>query len=197
MRQQRVEEIKHYTRRMKNSYWLAHQALQSNAKAHYGNIYAMPEALGRFDVVVVAQILVHLRDPIQALVSAARLCDDTLVITEGMPDWPTPVALFYPTPERADLSQSWWGLSVGMHRRLLRFLGFGVVSVTKSLHRCTVPGMRTMHKVTTIVARRSALAASAKYEQSLPYRLRFQLAWAAMSVVEMLLGEARRPERKA
>ena len=34
-----------------------------SARLYCGNVYNLPEALGQFDVVVVAQILVHLRDP--------------------------------------------------------------------------------------------------------------------------------------
>ncbi|MDZ4830994.1 MAG: class I SAM-dependent methyltransferase [Phycisphaerae bacterium] len=190
--QQRIDDMNRYSRRLKSSYWFAHRLLGSKAKAYYGDVYALPDTIGRFDVVVVAQILVHLHDPVQALVSASRLCDDTLISVEGMPDLAAPIAIFYATPDRPDLSHSWWAFSVGMYRKLLRILGFGIVSVTTSRHRCTVPGMRPMHGVTTIVARRSALESVADYEQSFRYRLRYRLGRGALRAAEMLLGEAKR-----
>jgi SAM-dependent methyltransferase len=69
---------------LKNAYWLAHAANRSKARAFYGDIYNLPDELGRFDIVFFGQILVHLRDPVGAIEQAARLCHDTLVITEGM-----------------------------------------------------------------------------------------------------------------
>jgi len=37
--------------RIKKAYWLSHRLLGSEARAHYGDIYAMDERLGEFDVV--------------------------------------------------------------------------------------------------------------------------------------------------
>jgi SAM-dependent methyltransferase len=57
--------------RLRNSYWMVHQATGSKAQAVYGDVYALPESMGLFDVVVVGQILIHLRDPLAALAAGS------------------------------------------------------------------------------------------------------------------------------
>ena len=56
----------------KNAYWLTHRLRKSKAKVVYGDVYALPEAIGQFDVVIVGAILEHLADPLRALASIAR-----------------------------------------------------------------------------------------------------------------------------
>jgi 2-polyprenyl-3-methyl-5-hydroxy-6-metoxy-1,4-benzoquinol methylase len=53
--------------RWKNGYWLAHQALGSQARAVYGDVYNLPTELGEFDVVIFCAVLEHLADPIRAM----------------------------------------------------------------------------------------------------------------------------------
>lgn len=142
------------SKRLKNSYWLAHHLLQSKARAFYGDVYDLPDSLGRFDAVVVAQILIHLRDPVAALASACRLSDDAVILTEGMLQLPLPIALFHPNRLMPQRNHSWWRYSVGLHRRILGVLGFEIESVRAARHRCLSPGMKPMVKLTTIVARR-------------------------------------------
>ena len=46
----------------------------------YGDVYALPEDIGRFDVVILGAILEHLADPIRALASVAKHAGKTIVI---------------------------------------------------------------------------------------------------------------------
>lgn len=71
--------IRRNLEKMKNSYWLAHRLLNSNAEVEYGDIYNMPEQIGMFDVVLVYQVLIHLRDPVGALIQAGEFSSDTLL----------------------------------------------------------------------------------------------------------------------
>lgn len=41
---------------LKNGYWLAHRAFGSKAKVHHGDVYALPDELGQFDVVLVGAV---------------------------------------------------------------------------------------------------------------------------------------------
>lgn len=124
--------------RLKNSYWFAHRLLQSNAQAYYGNIYDMPEALGLFDVVVVAQILVHLRDPIGALASIVdRVAPGgKLVIAEGMVHSDQPYAHFLQNAASRDISPVWWQLSTGLYREVLSMMGFTISQQSYGQYRC-------------------------------------------------------------
>jgi hypothetical protein len=83
-----------YLDSVKRSYWLAHREFGSRARVHYGDAYDLPDALGFFDVVIVGQILVHLRDVIRAVGSISRRCGDTLIIAEGMLPSNEPSSLF-------------------------------------------------------------------------------------------------------
>src|SRR6266853_5472236 len=50
---------------LKNSYWFSHAAHHSRAKVYYGNVYNLPTALGKFDISVMAPVLLHCRDPLR------------------------------------------------------------------------------------------------------------------------------------
>jgi hypothetical protein len=80
-----IEAKKQNIDKLKNGFWLAHRAMHSTARAVYGDIYAVPDAIGPVDVATFGCILLHLRDPFLALASTARLVRKTIVITE--PCW--------------------------------------------------------------------------------------------------------------
>jgi hypothetical protein len=139
-----------YFHGMRNSYHLAHQAFQSKATAIYGDIYRMSEVVPPCDVVIVGQILVHLRDPLGALHQAALAAKETLVIVEGIPEAPSPgvpAAYFL----GGQVSYGWWHLSLPFYEVLLPKLGFSIESVTTKdyIGHRSVP-----FKLTTIVSRR-------------------------------------------
>jgi hypothetical protein len=140
-----------YFHGMRNSYRLAHHAFQSKATPIYGDIYRMSEVVPPCDVVIVGQILVHLRDPLGALHQAALAAKETLVIVEGIPEGPSPdipVAYFL----GGQVSYGWWHLSLPFYQVLLPKLGFSIESVTTKDYI----GHRSMpFKLTTIVSRRS------------------------------------------
>ncbi|HKO89081.1 MAG TPA: DUF1698 domain-containing protein [Burkholderiales bacterium] len=137
--------------RMKNSYWFAHREFGSNAKAWYGDIYNIPAELGMFDVVVVAQILVHLRDPIKALWSAADRCSETLIIAEGMIESSQPMMKFI-SGRHNGASANWWHLTTSLYDEILFIMGFEIQSVSTARYRCNVANQDI--PITTIVARR-------------------------------------------
>ena len=92
---------------MRNSYRLAHHALNSKATPIYGDIYRMSELVPRCDVVFVAQILVHLRDPLGALHQASLAAKEYLIIVEGVAAEPItdiPIAHFL----GAQAPYTWW-----------------------------------------------------------------------------------------
>src|SRR5262245_54410691 len=96
-----------YFHSMRNSYRLAHHALKSKATPIYGDIYRMSELVPRCDVVFVAQILVHLRDPLGALHQASLTAKEHLVIAEAVaadPITDIPIAHFL----GAQIPYSWW-----------------------------------------------------------------------------------------
>lgn len=146
--------------RLHNSYWFAHGLYGSKAKAFYGDVYDLPEELGQFDVVLVGQILIHLRDPVTALASIARRCSDTLVVTEGLLEIEEPIARLGASTDGGP-EWLWWHCSVGLIRNLLAISGFQVVNVYRARFPCNHELMRGEIPLVTVVARRAGLQPAA------------------------------------
>jgi SAM-dependent methyltransferase len=144
---QRVEQVK-------NGYWLAHRLLGSGARAYYGDVYRLPEALGRFDVVIVGQVLVHLRDAVSALASVTARCAETLVLVEGTLDADEPLARFLGRASAPERPVTWWHYSLGFYREVLDMRGFRLEAAVTRPFPCHAPGMSATVPLTTIVARR-------------------------------------------
>jgi hypothetical protein len=71
-----------HLRRLQNGWWLLHERLGSQASALHGTVYDLGPNVGAFDVVTLNAVLLHLRDPMGALIKAASVCRHTLVVTE-------------------------------------------------------------------------------------------------------------------
>jgi hypothetical protein len=94
---------------MRRGYWLAHVAHKSNTKVIYGDIYQLSEQVPAHDVVLIGQILVHLRDPLEARFLGSEQ------------NW-----------------YSWWHISDELYRRWFALLGFEMVGVTQNKFICTL-----------------------------------------------------------
>jgi SAM-dependent methyltransferase len=131
-----------------NSYRLAHHLLKSKAVPIFGDIYSLSDIAPKSDVVIIGQILVHLRDPFGALEQMARCSTDTLVIAEGMFEHPEPIAAYL----GGSTPISWLHFSTRVYREFLPKLGFEITSITPGKYRCVV--MEKDEAVWTLVAQR-------------------------------------------
>jgi hypothetical protein len=118
--------------RLRNSWWFARKALGFSANVVYGDIYNLPNDIGRFDVAVFGAILLHLSNPFQALRGAAATTD-AIVVTDLLNAPRSPggdaLMLFNPTLPPRDVV-TWWGLSPEVIQRMLLLLGFTEFTVT-------------------------------------------------------------------
>jgi hypothetical protein len=137
-------------RRLRNGYTFSHAKMQSRADLVLGDIYSMSDSVVRHDVVLVGQILVHLRDPLIALQQAAKVTKDTLIITEGSFETDTPLQVFL----GAQSYYSWFHLSTGLYKTYLSMLGFDVVSTTKGQFTCLHEDIPGQVDLWTFVAKR-------------------------------------------
>jgi hypothetical protein len=78
--------MRDHIEKLKNGWWFAHRLFGSRAKAIYGNIYDIPQEIGPVDISTFGSILLHLRDPFQALYSASRLTREAVIVTDVHPD---------------------------------------------------------------------------------------------------------------
>ncbi len=139
---------------LKNGYWLAHRLHKSKAKVHYGSVYQLPQALGKFDVVIVGSVTEHLRDQVGALASISKLTGDLMVINTTMLDTDTPIARFEARADNPNCDYTWWIYSFGTYKEILGMLGFRVRSVTEPVCYCPLNGTRQPRF--TLVAQRAA-----------------------------------------
>jgi SAM-dependent methyltransferase len=123
---------------IKKAYWFAHRALQSKARAYYGDIYDFPAGLGDFDVVNFGMVLPHLRDPFRALQSATRLSREWVIITHQSAQTEDPFMQFFPVNEQICDPLSWWLISEGCMKRMLEVVGFELVRKVRAQHRCVL-----------------------------------------------------------
>ncbi|HLH29053.1 MAG TPA: hypothetical protein VKW77_09055, partial [Acidimicrobiales bacterium] len=80
MRADHIRTVSH----VQNAWWFLQHAYGLTAEAVYGSIYALPADIGRYDVSVFGSILLHLRDPFQALYEAAKRTDEAIVVVEPL-----------------------------------------------------------------------------------------------------------------
>lgn len=136
---------------MKNGYWLAHRLLNSSCRVVYSDIFRLSQEVEPADTVFIGQILIHLRDPLEALRQASLVARNYLIIAEGMMEYETPVGFFCGGREIGNY-YSWWQFSPEVYRQFLPILGFDVESINRNNYCCghtqeAVP-------ISTIVARR-------------------------------------------
>jgi len=153
---------KRHIARLNNSFWLAHRALGSSARVAYGSVYAIPDALGAFDIAVFGSILLHLRDPFRALEQALALTRETAIVTDVLPRralllplfarWFGACTFFLPDGRVKAPSDSWWLLTPALIVRMLGVLGFGSCQVT--FHKQPYGGRS--RRLYTVVGRRTA-----------------------------------------
>lgn len=123
---------------VQNSWWYLHRELKSEAKMVYGDIYALPDDLGRFDLAVFGAILLHLHDPFSALIQAAAVTDETLVVVDlvqGGLDMEHDSLLRFDPLAQPEHRTNWWALSPGAVVAMLRRLGFGDTGVERHRQR--------------------------------------------------------------
>lgn len=161
--------------RLRNSYWLAHRVLASQAKVHYGSAYAIPADLGRFDVSVIGCVLLHNKQPLRILENCARLTNDTIVIVEVFRKGQlaqTPAQLGpSPAVDLASLKQgwwhTWWSFSPVFFVDALRSMGFADSRVT--FHQQICNGAAT--DLFTVIAKRTAARSGSKEDATIDVEL--------------------------
>ena len=152
--------------RWKNAYWFAHGLRKSKAKVVYGDVYALPEDIGRFDVVILGAILEHLADPIRALASVAKHAAETIVINTDYLDSDAPIAQFNGRPDRPEASYIFWTYSLGTYRNIMEILGFEIAAVKRNTFAAfnNKGELTDADRVALVCRRKSAEAASVKLQ---------------------------------
>ena len=136
---------------IKNSYWFSHGAFSSKAQVHYGNAYDLPKELGKFDVAVMACMLLHNKSPLLILENCARVTSEAIIIVEPIRKLHFSQSSLEFVPSGNELSwDTWWGFTPKFFIDVLRSLGFKYPTVTRHRQIC----FDKPQDMFTIVARR-------------------------------------------
>ena len=155
-------------RQLNNAYWLCHRAYSSSARLVLGSVYHVPPEIGHVDISVFGALLLHTRDPFQALTSSLELTRETVVVTEALgalalplslrrlravlpPQLRRPVMRFYPDWRKSEGPDGWWRLSPEAVQAFLGVLGFERTEVTT--HRQLYKGQEK--RLFTVVGHRT------------------------------------------
>jgi SAM-dependent methyltransferase len=166
--EQMLELHREHIRKVKNSYWFCHRALASQAKVHYGSAYSLPTELGRFDISVLACVLLHNKNPLLILENCARITEDKIIIVEPFREsqLAQSSAEFLPTNDKSAW-KTWWGFSPKFFIDVLRSMGFSYSRVTFHTQECfDAPAY-----LFTVVASRSPFAETQGSEKPLSVAL--------------------------
>jgi len=135
-----------------DGFWLTHSAMKSKAKVVYGSVYDIPLEIGPVDIATFGSILLHVRDPFQAIYKASLLTRERIIVTELKSRWHKQNAMYFqPDVKTLESKETWWMLPPKLIISFLGVLGFEDTTVTyhKQMSRL---GKTNMY---TVVARRT------------------------------------------
>jgi tRNA (mo5U34)-methyltransferase len=94
------------------------------------------ESVGRFDVVLLAGVLYHVRHPFQVLEQVSTICDERFIVETHLDalGMDRPAMVFYPTTELGNDATNWWGPNPACVIAMLSDLGFTTVDFTPHPH---------------------------------------------------------------
>ena len=126
----------------------ARAALGSRVSKIETNVYDLsPATVGRFDVVILGSLLLHLRDPVRALEAIRSVTDGVFLSIEAVS---LGLSLLFPRRPVAelatdDLACQWWTVNAAGHRRLLEAAGFEILSARRPFAEPYGAGHPTTH----------------------------------------------------
>jgi SAM-dependent methyltransferase len=117
------------------------ELLGSRAERFYGRIYELPQVLGdrKFDLVFMGALLLHLRDPIGALMAARSVCRARLIATtwfipdEPLRSEPRPICDLPALDDTPAGRNVWWRPNRSACRLWLEAAGFCDVDVGRTV----------------------------------------------------------------
>jgi len=140
-------------RQVQNAYWFTHSALRSRNRVHYGSGYRIPAELGRFDIGLLASVLLHNVNPVAMIDQVAQRVQRRLIVADlchdEMPGCALPTIQFYPSVGNG-VWHTWWRFSEPFFVAVLKVLGFQIVTASRSVqHYRGVP-----YTILTVVGER-------------------------------------------
>jgi len=141
--------------RIRNGFWLAHEALGSRARMFHGSAYALPNNFGPFDVSLLGSILLHTKLPLQIISQCAEVTREAIVITERwypeLGDRPVMELELHPSKPNVD---TWWRFTPRFFQHALAVFGFPNSRVDYHQQQYLAAGAPATLDLFTVVATR-------------------------------------------
>jgi SAM-dependent methyltransferase len=124
-----VSPAPNFVPRLRRAFWTGHRAFESSVRLHESHVARLDPRLTGFDVVVIGNVLQHLRDPIGAVLELSARAR-TVVITEA--DWlagtqdARPVMTLFTDSLKRGRRGSWYQVSPQLIEDLLSLTGFTI-----------------------------------------------------------------------
>lgn len=117
---------------IRNSFWFLHRLYGSGVECYEADAYRLPPQPVRFDIGVLASVLLHVSSPVRMLESVAATVEGQLVIVERyFPEIAAePLCRLLPTAANRSL-ETWWDFSPRFFEQYLGVLGFPHTTVTR------------------------------------------------------------------
>jgi O-methyltransferase len=141
---------------MRATFWYTHRELGIKARMIHAHANELPTDIGHFDVVVLAAVLLHTRNPHDIIEQCARLAKTIIIVEPFYADLENkgPLIRFHPkVRDRVDLF-TWWHFSTSFMCEYLRILGFDRLRIGKHDQRDLQAGRAA--DMFTLIASRSA-----------------------------------------
>jgi len=124
---------------------VAREALGSQVRRLELSVHDLdPETVGAFDFVYLGSLLLHLRDPVGALVAVRRVCRKTLMVVDNID---LELTLLHPRRPLAGLDAVgrpwWWKMNLAALVRAVEAAGFEVVEPPRRVFLPCGAGQRT------------------------------------------------------
>jgi hypothetical protein len=114
---------------MRNGFWYAHLQNNSNVKLYESAVYDIKSDIGFHDVAIFGSILLHLRDPFQAIHKVSQQVRSEIVIADLYHKTVNEaeskrVIEFLPNTKHQQPQNAWWRLHRSVVEEMLRICGF-------------------------------------------------------------------------
>jgi SAM-dependent methyltransferase len=110
---------------VRSSFWYLHHHHGSKVRLIEADTESLPQSLGRFDIGVLANILLHTRSPISIMENVARHVTDKIIVTELYDAnlGELPICRFLP---KANIPQvdTWWAFTPAFFKDAFAVMGF-------------------------------------------------------------------------
>ena len=115
---------------------IAQRELRSSVRRFERSVYDVDEAeLGRFDLIFLGSLLIHLREPVRALERLREVCDGSMIVMDGID---LPLSILHPRKPVAAFDGRgrpwWWYANQAGLQRMLEAAGWDVLEPPRRLY---------------------------------------------------------------